>query len=244
MPVIFIAIGGRMSTPTTTITLEHRLELTPGDNTAAYSAGNSNDTLLFSGAAATSPTARWARISGGPAVTPLSRAQAQTDVVSTSPTNGNSSARIHCPNVLGTNFLVRAELVGAANGIRVISASTGIMTMWSRLDVEVARMSGAHSLAGVLSNIPKFFHPACVQLDFQTEKTVTGSLDKAEMAGSRNLLSSATSSWVNNAGVFSHSGQGGWFFLGRCKAALLITNRRYACSSLRREYLYIGDYRQ
>jgi hypothetical protein len=45
-------------------------------------------------------------------------------------------------------------------------------------------MNGAHSLAGALASISPFFLPACIQLDFQPERKVSGALDKNEMAAS------------------------------------------------------------
>jgi hypothetical protein len=122
--------------------------------------------------------------------------------------------RIHCPNVLGTNLLLRCGLTGTPAGVPLFAAATGVMTMWSRIDVETVRMAGAHSLAGALANIPTFFVPVCVQLDFQPERSVSGALDKAEMTPSSNLLTGATRAWVDNPAVFKKRGQGGWFFLG------------------------------
>lgn len=187
------------------------------DNAEAYEPGNADESKLF-GSAVSGATARWEQVSGGPAVTPSSRAKAESDITGTGSNVGTSKVRVHCMNVLGTNLVLKAKLTGTAAGIPVHNAKTGIMTMWSRIDVEVARMAGAHSLSSVLTSIPPFFHPVCVQLDFQKEKTVSGStLDKAEMATGRNVLTSSTRTWVNNSSVFSHSGQGGWFFLGAAR---------------------------
>ena len=72
---------------------------------------------------------------------------------------------------------------------------TGVMTMWSRIDVEVVRMAGAPSLAGALPLIPPFFHPMCVQLDMQNERTVTGPLDKAHMSPTEPKEESATAAF-------------------------------------------------
>lgn len=189
----------------------------PGDNTAAFSPGNADDNRLFGAAASGTATARWASATGGPATTASSRTQAETAISGTGSAVGTSAVRIHCMNVLGTNFVVRAELTGTPAGIPVHHTATGVMTMWSRLDVEVVRMAGAHSLTGALPSIPRFFLPACVQLDLQAERVVTGGLDKAEMAASDSLVSASSSAWVNDPGVFQHRGQGGWFFLGAAR---------------------------
>ena len=190
----------------------------PDDNASAFKAGNANETLLF-GAAVAAPTARWAAATGGPAPAASSRTKAKTPITVVTPQTGNSSVRVHCTNVLGTNLLVRANLSGTPAGAPVFGAATGIMTMWSRIDVEVVRMAGAHSVTGALADIPKFFLPACVQLDFQTERVVSGALDKKEIATSDDdsVFDPATIGWVNNAGVFTHKGQPGWFFLGAAR---------------------------
>jgi hypothetical protein len=189
----------------------------PRDNALAHSPGNASESLLFGAAASGSATARWSQATGGPAVSPSSLTEARTPLSLLSPRTGTSSVRIHCPNVLGTNLVVKAELIGIPAAIPVHNAFTGVMTMWSRIDVEVVRMAAAHSVSGVLGRLPSFFRPVCVQLDFQLEGTVTGALDRAEMAASPNVLSTSTTAWVNNSGVFTHRGQGGWFFLGAAR---------------------------
>jgi hypothetical protein len=182
-----------------------------GDNAGAYSPGNANESLLFGASARAS---RWGATMGGPPPTPVNTAEANSPVALSDPRTGTCSIRVHCPNVLGANLILKAELTGTPAGITVHNAATGVMTMWSRLDVEVARMAGAPTLAGVLPLIPPFFHPVCVQLDMQNERTVTGPLDRANMAASDALVGSATSAWVDNGGVFTHRGTPGWFFLG------------------------------
>jgi hypothetical protein len=188
-----------------------------GDTTAAFSPGNANSDLLFGAVVQTPATARWAQLPGGPAVSPSSRTRAESAITGAGTVSGTSGVRIHCPNVLGTTLIVKAELSGVPAGIPVHGASTGVLTMWSRIDVQVVRMDGAHSVSGALPAIPRFFLPACVQLDFQAEQTVTGALDRAEMATAGNLLTASTRAWVNNSGVFTHAGQGGWFFLGAAR---------------------------
>jgi len=187
----------------------------PADNAAAFKAGNANENKLF-GAAASSPTARWAAATGGPAPSASSRSRAHTPITLTDPRNGVTSVRIHCMNVLGTNLRVKAELTGTPAGSPVFNASSGVMTMWSRIDVEVVRMDGARSVSAATPLIPKFFLPACVQLDFHSEKTVTGPLVKNPLASvdDDNVFDAAATAWVSNPGVFTHGTQPGWFFLG------------------------------
>ena len=185
----------------------------PGDNALAYSDGNADEALLF-GAAVKAPPARWAVATGGPAVSPISRTEAESSLVRVNPTSATTKIRIHGTNVLGTNLVVRATLNGVPLGIPVHGAFTGVMTMWSRIDVEVKRMQHAHSIKGALSLIRARFHGACVQLDLQEEVDVTGVLDKLDMAANDDLVPDGSVAWVNTSSVFSKRGQPGWFFLG------------------------------
>lgn len=187
-----------------------------GDNAGAYSPGNTNGALLFGASARAS---RWGATMGGPPPTPVNAAEANSPLVVVDARTATCSIRVHCPNVLGTNLILKAELTGVPSGIPVHNAATGVMTMWSRLDVEVVRMAGAASLAGVLALIPPFFHPACVQLDMQNERVVTGPLDRANMAASAQLEDKATAAWVDNPLVFTRRKTPGWFFLGGARLA-------------------------
>ena len=182
-----------------------------GDNASAYAPANANEALLFGASARAS---RWAATMGGPPPTPVSTGEAKSPIVMADARTGTCSVKIHCPNVLGTNLVLKVELTGVPAGVTVHNATTGVMTMWSRIDVEVVRMAGAPSLAGALPLIPPFFHPMCVQLDMQNERTVTGPLDKAHMSPTEPKEESATAAWVDNPGVFKHRGTPGWFFLG------------------------------
>jgi hypothetical protein len=190
----------------------------PKDNAAALKPGNSDESRLF-GASARGPTARWAKTTGGPTPAASSRTKATTAITLANPKNGKSSVRIHCPNTLGTNLIVKATVQGVPAGVPLFGATTGLMTMWSRIDVEVVRMAGAHSVSGALPLIPVFFRPACVQLDFQLERSVTGALDRAEMATSDDdaVFDPATEAWINNGSVFTHKSDPGWFFLGAAR---------------------------
>jgi hypothetical protein len=186
------------------------------DNTPAFSAGNNDPNKLFGAAA--KGTKRWAETPGGLPPTPLSMETAQTTIHVTSSTSAICSVRIHCPNVLGTNFVLKAEL-SLPKAIPVFPAVTGVMTMWSRIDVEVVRMAGALPIDAYLVEAPKFFLPACVQMDFHPERVVTGALDKAEMTPNEKLESPATREWINHPGVFSRRTEPGWFFLGAARRA-------------------------
>ncbi|MBC8167407.1 MAG: hypothetical protein H7Y20_16250 [Bryobacteraceae bacterium] len=196
----------------------------PNDNALAHSPGNLNEDLLFASSAAGS--ARWAQATGGPAVTPVSRGEAQSNLTIVSRVTATSKIRVHCMNVLGTSLKLKADLIGVPATIPAHPAFTGVMTMWSRLDVEVVKMASAHSLAGVLPSVASFFLPACVQLDLQLERAVAGPLDKPVMAGTRPQDTPATLAWVDNAGVFTNKGRGGWFFLGAARLAVPLPTAR------------------
>jgi hypothetical protein len=187
------------------------------DNALAFSPGNADESKLFG--AGKSGNARWDTATGGPAPAASSSSQAESPLSIVNPKTATTSVRIHCPNVLGTNLIIKAELIGTPAGIPVHNASTGIITMWNRIDVEVKRMPNAFTLANALQNIPPFFLPACVQLDFQPEVTVPAAQDKLDLATSDtgHLEEIATAAWVNT--VFSNKTKPGWFFLGSARRA-------------------------
>ncbi|MBL9032361.1 MAG: hypothetical protein JNM80_11740 [Phycisphaerae bacterium] len=196
------------------------------DNASAHSPGNSDEAIILSATAGASATARWEQVPGGPAVTPSSRTEATSKLVAgANISEKTTKIRVHCPNVLGTNFVLRAELTNPPASVPLLNARTGTMTMWSRIDVEVARMRGAHSVSTAITKIPPFLHPACVQLDFQPERIVSDpTLDRRHMAASDATLSNDTAAWVNDSRVFTHGtrsgsppppgSQPGWFFFG------------------------------
>ena len=184
-----------------------------GDNALAYSPGNADEDLLMGAGA--KGNARWANGPGGEAVSPNSRTDATSPLTVVSPTLATSSVRIHCPNVLGTNFSLNVAMDGVPPSQVFSNAVTGIMTMWSRIDVEVVRMDGAFSLAGALPGIPKSFLPMCVQMDCQTERVVSGALhDLPWVSLDDGHEEDGTVRWLNDAAVFSNRGKPGWFFMG------------------------------
>ncbi len=141
-----------------------------GDNVAAFSPGNTDESKLFGHGV--SGSARWATATGGHAPSPSSPSKAKSPLIHIDTKTATTSVRIHCPNVLGTNMVLKAELIGTPAGIPVHNATTGVITMWSRIDVEVRRMADAFSLANAVKKIPQFFLPACVQMDFHPEQLV------------------------------------------------------------------------
>ena len=189
----------------------------PADNALAYSPGNTDEDLLFGASAKGSN--RWKTGPGAESCSPISRTEATTTLTIVSPTSATSSVQVHCPNVLGTNLTLWADLDGVPGSQVFRDASTGVMTMWSRLDVEVARMDGAFSLSGALPKIPGNFLPICVQMDFQLERVVTGALDQNTVSPDDPGEENGAVTWINNPGVFSKRGTPGWFFIGGARFA-------------------------
>jgi hypothetical protein len=130
-----------------------------------------------------------------------------------------SKVKLHCPDVGGTNLLVRAELDPPLPTVPVIPAQTGIMTMWKRIDVEVVRMDGAFSLDALVKGIPAFYEPACVQMDFHPERVLAATAQESpdNMAPNDDLESERSEAWVRR--VFTNRRKPGWFFLGSAKRA-------------------------
>ena len=182
------------------------------DNALAFSPINVDEDLLFGAGA--KGASRWKAGPGGESVSPISRTEATTTLTIVSPTSATTSVQVHCTNVLGTNLVLWADMDGVPVSQVYTDAVTGVMTMWSRLDVEVVRMDGAFSLNGVLPSIPASFQPICVQLDFQPERVVTGAQDLNAVSPDDAHKSSGTSSWIADPLVFSNRNKPGWFFLG------------------------------
>ena len=187
------------------------------DNVAAFAHGNGDESKLF-GAATSSPGGRWAATPADPAPSVVSRNRADSALKLVNPTKAQTSVRIHCMNVLGTNLRVRAELIGGDAGVPVFNAASGVMTMWNRIDVEVVRMEGAKDINGAVREIPKYFLPCCVQLDFHAERMLTGDLAPTELAGGEGgVLEETARQWVSRPEVFSHGTEKGWFFLAAAR---------------------------
>ena len=129
-----------------------------------------------------------------------------------------SRVRLHCPNVGGATIMVRAEL-DPAPAFPVIPAQTGIMTMWKRINVELARMHEAPMLWPIIGDVATCFEPACVQLDFHPEIELKDNnwQSPEPMAYGEKAFDryNKAGKWVKR--VFSHRKDPGWFFLGSAK---------------------------
>lgn len=179
-----------------------------GDNIRAYNeAGNGTERSIFD------RLPPWVIVSGF-ALSDATNTSAKTAL------NGSleSKVSLHCPDVGGTNLIVKAELVPTPAGVPMISAQTGIMTMWKRLDVEVARMDQAFALTPVkLTTIADEYEAAFVQLDFHPEHVMSPAPRDSpdEIATNEDLVEGKTNAWIRRA--FIHRRDPGWFFLGIAK---------------------------
>lgn len=164
----------------------------------------------------------WEAVSGY-ALSDASDTEAKTTIDTSTLT---SEVKLHCPNVGGTNLIVKAELDPPPT-FPVVPTQTGIMTMWKRIDVEMACMHGAFSLSSLVSGIPAVYEAACVQLDFhpETSALADNSTESPDfMSASSSTLSADSLAWTDR--VFSHRGQPGWFFLASAKRAYNPTGPR------------------
>jgi OmpA family len=131
--------------------------------------------------------------------------------------DGSSRVRLHVSNVAGDNFVVRARLKNSPRVAPSGQARTGVMTVWKRIDVEYVKMQGAFSLP--VDQVPPFFEPARVQMDFAVEREVTSKhfltkLDKNEESACADYATASK-------GEFKAEGKPGWFFLAaaeRCSS--------------------------
>jgi hypothetical protein len=121
-----------------------------------------------------------------------------------------STVRLHVSDNNGDNYKVR--VVGVHPGVTVSTpAQTGVMTVWSRIEIEYVRMTSAHELP--VDQIVKHYDIACVQVDVSEKRVVSGPSDKVAMGTDDSLAYAACDSYSTASGEFKHEGQGGWFFM-------------------------------
>jgi hypothetical protein len=116
--------------------------------------------------------------------------------------NNESRVRLHLTNAGGDNFRVSARVVGGDSGPVV---TTGIMTMWKRLDVEYHQMRGVMRVP--VARVVRALEAACVQLDFTT------AIDLDHRDFLTDTADYETASAVLAQRLFQHAGQPGWFML-------------------------------
>src|SRR4029450_5400786 len=108
---------------------------------------------------------------------------------------GESKVVLHCPSRAGDNFALKIDIEPTA-GVEGFGATTGIITLWHRLDVENIKMKGGLRLP--VEGVPVPFEAMCVQLDFAPEREVE---DEQHMAASDKKISAASAAYVEK--VFS-----------------------------------------
>lgn len=115
-----------------------------------------------------------------------------------------SEVRLHCPDVRGDRIIVRATVEGP--GYRVLPAQTGVMTMWSRIDLEYRKMQTAFPLP--VADLPAGFEPACVQMDVHA---------LADIVDTDRLPNDQFDTFLDQDATFAHRGDAGWFCLVAAK---------------------------
>ncbi|MFO0761719.1 MAG: hypothetical protein U0359_35075 [Byssovorax sp.] len=111
---------------------------------------------------------RWEEVPGF-ALTMLGPEQAITAAVPAGARELESEVILHCPDMAGDRFILRAEPV-ADDPIDAVPAETGVLTLWHRIDVENVRMENAIALD--LATVASHFLPASTQLDFSAERLI------------------------------------------------------------------------
>ena len=127
--------------------------------------------------------------------------------------NHISKVRFHVEDVAGANYIVKAKVKDHPSIKLSVAGSTGLMTVWHRVDVEYVKMDSADELP--VTSISANYDISCVQVDISKKTVVTGPADKAEFG----LIDDAA---TNNAledyatkakGVFTMEKEKGWFFI-------------------------------
>lgn len=124
--------------------------------------------------------------------------------------DGKSKVRMHCTNVGGDNFRLKASLAAHQLVLPGAEAQTGLMTMWKRVEVEYRVMDEAEPLP--VEDMPPFFEPMFVQMDVSDPQS---SPKLEHMAARDDDVSPASSQYVKAppTGVFVNEGKPGWFLL-------------------------------
>jgi len=130
-------------------------------------------------------------------------------------TDGATRVRLHVSNVAGDNFVVLARPKNSPRIAPSNAARTGVMTVWKRVDVEYVKMAAAFSLP--VDQVPAFFEPARVQMDFAPEREVASRhfLTKRDSDEESACADYATAT----KGEFTAEGKPGWFFLAAAERA-------------------------
>jgi hypothetical protein len=140
--------------------------------------------------------------------------------------NRISKVRFHVHDVAGANYIVRAKVKDDPKIALSVTGSTGIMTVWHRVDVEYVKMDSADELP--VSDISKNYDISCVQVDVGLKRVVIGASDRAVFDSADQVVADAAvdkyaqkPSPGNPGGEFWKEGEKGWFWI--CAASRLIS---------------------
>jgi hypothetical protein len=126
---------------------------------------------------------------------------------------GASKVRFNVTDDGGDNFIVTAGIKLTANGEPVSVQSTGVFTVWKRVDVEYVKMASAGSLDGLLNGAANdAVAMARVELAPQAGAPRAATDDLTEMGANTYVAGNACDDYVTSAGEFTHEGDDGWFF--------------------------------
>lgn len=131
-------------------------------------------------------------------------------VATTAIVDGISKVRLHCTNVAGDNLSVGASLSAHQLVVPESGDSTGLMTMWKRIDVEYRKMEGALDLP--VDEVPRYFEPCFVQMDIGEPQSIPR---QDFLADTDDQTSDVASNFVKAPpqGVFANESKPGWFLL-------------------------------
>jgi hypothetical protein len=131
--------------------------------------------------------------------------------------SNESRVRLHLTNSGGDNFRVEARLVG---GLGSSIVTSGVMTMWKRIDVEYHQMQQVWIVP--VAEVVRGLEAAFVQLDF------TRPIDLAHRSWLTRGPNYEAASTVFTNGLFRHAHEPGWFLLvaADLESRLSVTNSR------------------
>ncbi len=131
-----------------------------------------------------------------------------------------SRVRFHVHDVAGANYILKAKVKDDPRISTSLAGTTGIMTVWHRIEVEYAKMTSADELP--VDQISTNYDLACVQVDVSLKRVVP---DRPTFGPTDNRASyAAIDRYATKAsGEFSMEGQKGWFFI--CAANRFIPPR-------------------
>ena len=139
------------------------------------------------------------------------RTVAETPTCETLVVDRLSRVRFHGTNVGGDNFRVQVSLKDHALVTAQGGDETGIMTMWKRIDVEYRKMASANALP--VDDVPPYFEPARVQIDFTDALPAEEQEYLSEREAQRGRACSQLVRAPQDGGLFEHASQPGWFLL-------------------------------